>query len=264
MLAAQRDNWREFVDGGRPHHGGRRMPEWERRDPPAPGRRSRLEPGARERELIEELSAAPRRPLRASCLRRGRAPERGAPGRARGTAAPSADWRADMRPLRQARTPEPIALGERRGAASLADLCAGRALRAAHAPAQPGVHRRRRPHARARHRREHRDLQPGERHAAPRAAGPRAGAARPRHAATAAASSRIPSTPTLRDGSRASTALAAWGGIVGQPERATARPSSSAASSSPATTSTCSACARRSAGSSPRATTSRRARTRWP
>ena len=92
---------------------------------------------------------------------------------------------------------------------------AGSALRGAHAAQAARLHRRRRPDAGARHRRQHRDLQPGQRHAASAAAGRRTRAA---SSTCTAATRRRVLVSAVRDAARRqsgrSTVWPAWGGIT--------------------------------------------------
>ena len=242
MLASQRDTWKAFVARHAADHRSRSCLTG-----PTPSARrglavaARCSP-AREREIVDELSQhlddRYERAARAGDARRGRA--RG--WRSRSCASPTRS-RAQMRPLRQAHVPPPIAAG--RAARRLARRpLAGSALRGAHAAQAAGLRRRRRADAGARHRRQHRDLQPRQRHAAAAPAGRRTAIGSSTCiAAASAASSRTRCTR------RCATATSVFDGLAGlgrhhrQPQRRRRRPSSSAASSSPATSSTCSASA---------------------
>ena len=150
----------------------------------------------------------------------------------------------EMRALRQAR----IAGADRRRRGATRPHpgpAAGPALRGAHAAEAAGLHGGRRPHPRARDRREHRGLQPGQRDALPAAAG------RGRRAAGLHVSRRQRRflVPAVRDAARPRPVLRRTGRLGrhhGEPAtRATPR-SSCRASSPPATSSRCSACSRHS------------------
>ena len=158
------------------------MPDLRLRTGRSPARLARLTlRPAREREIIDELSqhlddryqelrAARRRPTTTRCGWRS----------TRSMTRRDDDLLArEMRPLRQASAPEPIAPGG--PAARPARRClAGPRLCRAHAAQESRLRRRGRPDARARDRRQHRDLLPRRCGVAAAPAGGGAGASRPR------------------------------------------------------------------------------------
>ena len=192
---------------------------------------------AREAEILEELGAAPRRPLRAAARRGHRATTE-----ARRIALEELDSEdalaARMRTLRQARRPRRSRAG-RRAAGLASDSLAGSAVRGPDAAQAARLRRRRGADAGARHRRQRRDVQPRQRHALQRL--PVADRERLvyMHTGGPAGCSRIPHIRSLRDRARVRRRRRV-GRHHGQPQR---RRSAElvTASSSPATSSTCSA-----------------------
>ena len=214
------------------------MPEWNADLQTAAGVAA-TEPDARSRDRRRAV-AAPRRSLRAAA-RRG-AGEEAARQLALEELRDHDTIAREMRALRQARTPAPIADGSpRRGL--LRDVAQDLRYAVRMLRKQPGLHRRGRADAGARHRRQHRGLQPGQRDAVPAPAGrqPRAAGLhvprRQRRLLVSAAARCCASTALARPGRR---------GAASPPACTPATPPSSCpASSSPATSSRCSASGRR-------------------
>ena len=217
------------------------MPDW------SAHLRTRLAPlrlsPAREAEIVDELSQHLDDRYEAAARRRRRRRRGRGDWRSR-SCTNTTRWRARCarcgRRGRRRRSPR-----ARRGAGSSA-TSAGPALRRAHAAEAARLHAGRRPHARARHRRQHRDLQPGQRDAVPAAAGRGPGAARLR---VPRRRQRRLLVPAVRDAARPRDGPStAWrpGAASRRASTPATPPSSCRASSSPATSSRCSACSRRS------------------
>ena len=173
-----------------------------------------LQPRRAKREIVEELSQHlddRYEELRAE--RRRATPRRGA-SRSRNCASRTRS-RAHMRVAAAGARPAADRAGRAAAAASLGGSLAGPALRGPHAAQAAGIHGRRRADAGARHRREHRDLQPRQRHAASSACRSRIATelvyVYPRQRRRVLLSG----LRALRDGKqRRSTASPAWGGIT--------------------------------------------------
>ena len=143
------------------------MPELDRAPAPATGR-APPEPGPRGRDHRRAVAAS-RRALRRAARRRRERRRARAAWRSRNCSSPTRSRATCGRCARRS-VPPPDHAGSAAAAPARRSL-AGRALRRAHAAQAAGLRRRGHPDARARHRRQHRDLQPRQRHAAAAAAG---------------------------------------------------------------------------------------------